>query len=97
MISRIVKMTFIPTKVEEFITMFNQKKHKIRGFAGCSHLQLLIDQEQSNVIYTYSIWESDAALEAYRSSELFAETWKQTKRYFQENAKAISLNELQNV
>lgn len=97
MIARLVKMTFVPEQVGDFIEMFNQKKQLIRNFNGCSHLQLLMDQNEKNVIYTYSIWQSESALNAYRSSPLFAETWKQTKTYFLAKAEAMSLDELQNV
>jgi quinol monooxygenase YgiN len=97
MIARLVKMTFVPEQVSDFMDMFNQRKQHIRNFEGCTHLQLLMDQNETNVIYTYSVWQSDEALDAYRSSELFAETWKQTKTYFLAKAEAMSLNELQNV
>jgi len=97
MIVRLVKMTFKQERVEDFLDMFERKKEFIRNFKGCNHLQLLEDQKETNVIYTYSIWDSDEALNGYRGSELFAETWKETKGYFKAKAEAMSLNELQNV
>ncbi len=49
MIIRIVKMTFVPEKVNEFLEIFNSSKQLIRNFAGCSHLELLNDINSPNV------------------------------------------------
>ena len=46
---RIVKMTFDPAKVDEFLNNFNQVKDKIRGFEGVEHLELLNDKNHSNI------------------------------------------------
>ena len=68
---RIVKMTFDPEKVNEFLANFEEVKHKIRAFDGVKHLELLNDKNKSNIYFTYSIWESEDHLNNYRHSDLF--------------------------
>jgi quinol monooxygenase YgiN len=97
MIARIVKMTFKHHEVDNFLILFNEKKKLIRNFEGCVHLQLLQDELDIRIIYTYSNWLSKAHLEKYRTSELFATTWRETKALFDDKPIAYSLDELQNV
>ncbi len=91
---RIVKMTFDPSKVDEFLNNFNQVKEKIRAFEGVEHLELLNDKNNSNIYFTYSIWKDDSFLEKYRQSELFKSVWAVTKPLFIEKAEAWSVNSL---
>ena len=90
MLTRIVRMTFQPEKLDDFQAIFNQSKHHIRAFPGNHHLELLSDPGHPNVRMTYSLWESAEALEAYRQSELFRTTWAATKALFAERAVAFS-------
>jgi quinol monooxygenase YgiN len=90
MINRIVKMTFQPEHVEEFLAYFDTIKHQINAFEGCNGMRMLRDVNQSNILFTYSIWESEAALNRYRDSELFAQVWPNTKKYFSAKAEAWS-------
>jgi heme-degrading monooxygenase HmoA len=91
MITRIVKMTFIPEKVEDFLKVFNESKDYIRSYPGCIQMQLLKDIQQDNIYYTYSHWESEEALNHYRNSSKFREIWMNTKVNFQAKAEATSL------
>jgi heme-degrading monooxygenase HmoA len=91
MITRIVKMTFIPEKVDDFIKVFNESKDFIRSYPGCIQMQLLKDIQQDNIYYTYSHWESEEALNHYRNSSRFREIWMNTKVNFQAKAEATSL------
>lgn len=88
---RIVQMTFSPDKVSVFLDLFAQRKHMIREFEGCLHLELWRHQQQSNIFYTYSIWESEEALNRYRASHFFDETWQQTKVLFADKPVATTL------
>lgn len=97
MLIRIVKLPVYPLKLEEFLKHFNFSKEKIRGFEGCSQLKLLNDVKQKNILYTYSVWESENHLENYLHSELFKTTWAQVRPLFFEKPEAWSLNELINV
>lgn len=92
MIKRIVKMTFQPDKVDEFLSVFDQSKEKIRTFEGCTYMELLRDKENPHVLFTISIWDSTDALDQYRASELFEITWAKTKALFSEKTEAWSLD-----
>ncbi|MCB0738300.1 MAG: antibiotic biosynthesis monooxygenase [Bacteroidetes bacterium] len=91
---RIVKMVFTEESVDSFLKMFDHKKEFIRAFEGCTHLELLQDKNQPYTLFTYSIWESEAHLQAYRESALFAETWAETKTYFGGKPEAWSVNSI---
>ena len=93
MIIRIVKMTFIPEKVNDFKIIFDESKQLIRDFEGCSHLELLSDINDPNVFFTYSYWESEEALNNYRSSELFGGVWVKTKVLFSAKTEAWSVEQ----
>lgn len=90
MIHRIVKMEFRPEETEVFKALFESVKANILAFPGCTSLRLLQDQNSPVIFFTYSYWHSAADLEAYRHSELFKGTWKQTKPLFAAPAKAWS-------
>ncbi len=92
MLIRTVRMTFKLEEVENFLTLFEASKNKIRNFEGCSHLELLKDYTLPNVFSTYSIWEDEAALNAYRNSKLFAGVWRETKSKF--DAKPIAFSSI---
>ena len=62
-------MTFDPQKIDDFKSLFDGVKPKIENFPGCHHVELCADASEINVFYTYSKWESEDALEAYRTSE----------------------------
>jgi quinol monooxygenase YgiN len=89
---RIVKMTFRPEEVDVFLTLFAEQSPKIRARPGCLHLELWRSRDPDNVLFTYSLWESEADLNAYRHSELFGDTWKRTKALFAEGPAAWSVD-----
>lgn len=97
MLIRIVRMTFKPEKVEDFLDNFHQTKHHIRNFEGCKHLELLQDLENPNIYCTYSLWDSEKHLENYRNSELFKGVWAFTKTLFADKPFAFSVNKLEAV
>ncbi len=82
MLIRIVRMTFRENEVPAFLAIFNASQHKIRNFPGCRHLELWQDAQQPFIFSTYSHWDSEAALNNYRSSALFAGVWPATKKLF---------------
>lgn len=94
MLIRIVKLTFEPVKVNDFILAFEARKELIGNFEGCSGVDLLRDIQNPNIFFTYSRWESTAALEKYRQSELFNSTWEEVKKWFSDKPEAWSLEEL---
>jgi quinol monooxygenase YgiN len=97
MLIRIVRMNFRPDKITDFRVIFDESKHKIRAMAGCQHLELLQDLDQSNVLMTYSYWDSTEALNAYRHSDVFADTWARTKALFADKPLAYSVERLETI
>lgn len=91
MIIRIVKMTFKPELVPVFLKIFEESAEKIRAFPGCMRLELLAEDENPTVMFTYSYWEAPENLEAYRQSDLFGQTWAKTKVLFDAKPEAWSL------
>ena len=84
-------MTFREEEVPGFLQLFEEVKGTIRQREGCHHLELWQDKNQPNILFTFSIWENEAALNAYRQSEFFGKTWKRTKALFAEPAEAWSV------
>ncbi|MEL6591298.1 MAG: antibiotic biosynthesis monooxygenase [Bacteroidota bacterium] len=97
MILRIVKMTFQSDKLAAFHALFDQHKNKIRHSPGCHRLELHADAKADNVRYTYSYWEDEASLNAYRYSDLFGEVWPKTKQLFADRPEAFSLQFLERI
>lgn len=92
MIKRFVKLTFRPEEVETFLsTVFEPSKGHIRAFPGCQHMELLRSTDRSDVLFTFSLWDDAIALETYRQSDLFKNTWSKTKALFAEKAEAWSM------
>jgi len=90
-------MEFEPSKVQEFMNIFNASKLKIRAMEGCESLELLRDVEKENVFYTHSVWLSVNYLNKYRESAVFKETWSKTKVLFSGAPIAFSMNSLEKI
>ena len=93
MIKRIVKMTFQVHEVDNFLSLFDAVKDKIRNYPGCHHLELLRDVSESNSFFTFSYWDSEEHLNHYRHSDLFKATWKKTKAMFSAKPQAWTVVE----
>jgi hypothetical protein len=94
MIKRLVKMTFKPELTNEFVSLFNSKRELIAAVEGCTHVELLQDATNPNIFFTYSLWENESYIEAYRHSELFKSVWAKTKILFDDKPEAWSLKSL---
>ena len=94
MFVRIVKMSFDPSKIEEFLHNFHESKENIRSFEGCTLLELYRDKNYNNIFFTYSYWNSEKDLEKYRNSDFFKEVWAKTKVLFNEIPQAWSVDKL---
>lgn len=90
MVNRIVKMTFKEENVEKFKELFTTVKSHIENFDGCHGVKLLRDIHNPCVFFTYSIWDNENALNAYRKSALFDDTWTKTKALFGNKPEAWS-------
>lgn len=94
MFVRIVKMTFKEENITLFQQVFDQNKNKIRGFEGCSFLELYQDKNDPNIFFTYSYWEDEIRLNTYRHSELFKAVWSKTKVLFDKKPEAWSVDKI---
>ncbi|WP_339878645.1 antibiotic biosynthesis monooxygenase family protein [uncultured Algoriphagus sp.] len=97
MLIRIVRMTFQPERVADFLQNFHANKKSIRNFPGCHHLELWQDENDKNIFLTHSHWESEEKLNQYRDSELFKTVWTSTKLLFSEKPVAFSLKKIEDV
>ncbi|PIA80349.1 antibiotic biosynthesis monooxygenase [Gaetbulibacter sp. 4G1] len=97
MFVRIVKMSFNETAIEEFLKNFDANKNKIRAFKGCNFLELYRDKNNTNIFFTYSYWNSEDDLEAYRQSDLFKNVWSKTKPLFNASPEAWSVDKLESL
>lgn len=66
---------------------------------GCKDVTLLQDTRYPNIVSTLSHWTDESALEAYRNTEFFRQTWSATRKLFAappvaESYRAISEDEL---
>jgi len=93
MIIRIVKMEFMEQRIPDFLNIFAASRDKIRSFPGCEHLRLLQAEADSCMFFTYSHWNREEDLEAYRNSDLFKAVWSDTKKLFRSPATAWSLTD----
>jgi (4S)-4-hydroxy-5-phosphonooxypentane-2,3-dione isomerase len=91
---RIVKMEFEPSKVHDFLNLFETIKQKIRSVPGCQSVTLLQDTTNQNIFFTYSIWLQESDLHNYRDSELFKTTWRTIKPWFCNAGAAWSVNNI---
>lgn len=97
MLIRIVRMTFKPERVADFLENFHTNRKSIRNFPGCHHLELWQDENDKNIFLTHSHWESEEKLNQYRDSELFKTVWTFTKALFSEKPVAFSSKKIEEV
>ena len=87
-------MSFEEDKIEDFKKIFETSKSKIKASPGCYHVELLQMENFPNIFFTLSVWENEDALNNYRSSSLFENTWKKTKALFNDKPQAWSVNKI---
>jgi heme-degrading monooxygenase HmoA len=97
MIHRIVTMTFREDEIDSFLEVFDDVKIHIRNFPGCLGLTLLLTTDKPFQMSTFSLWENEEALDAYRHSDLFKVTWAKTKILFAEKPVAFSNNAIRHI
>jgi quinol monooxygenase YgiN len=92
--NRIVKLHFKKEHIEDFKTLLQEFYESIRNQKGCKSLTILQDQNIPEIFFTYSVWEGNEYLEAYKKSELFGKVWPKTKQWFAHPPEAWSTNVL---
>ena len=97
MIIRIVKLSLHAEYISNFKTIFEENKQKIISQKGCTHLEMLKDIKDVNVIFTYSWWDSEEDLNNYRNSELFKDVWSKIKILFNNKPEVWSTKKINEV
>lgn len=82
MLTRIVKLTFQEEKVEDFLSYFDTINTRVSTFENCYGMRLMQDLHHPNIIFTYSNWKDENALNNYRDSDLFGGVWSTIKPWF---------------
>lgn len=90
MIIRIVELKINTENLDKASDLLAEASSKVRGMKGCSHLHILSDIRKTNHITTYSYWDTEADLDAYRHSEVFKSFWGEIKPLFALPARAWS-------
>ncbi|MBI2257581.1 MAG: antibiotic biosynthesis monooxygenase [Flavobacteriia bacterium] len=93
MITRVVKINFKEDKINDFLQHFETIKWMVASQENCHGMKLYQDKNQENIVFTYSIWSDENALENYRKSIFFNDLWSTIKPWFKEKAEAWTLNE----
>lgn len=88
-------MGFYKQNVEGFLQNFEDTKTNIRAFEGCEFLELYRDKNDPCIFFTYSYWESEAALENYKKSDLFNTIWGKVKPLFSIRPEAWSVDKME--
>lgn len=94
MIVRIVELDIDPEKMALANELLREVAPKVRSMPGCSHLEILRGVHNKSRITTYSHWDAESDLNAYRDSETFITFWKSIKPLFQAKARAWSSERL---
>lgn len=97
MLVRIVKMKFKVENISLFKSVFQKNKETIRHFEGCTFLELYQDENDETIFFTYSYWEKEKHLEAYRNSDFFKGVWSNTKTLFSDKAEAWSVTKIESL
>ena len=94
MLVRIVKLTFKQECIADFLQIYEGHREDIKSFDGFSSIELFKEVSNHQVLFTYSIWEDETALENYRTSTYFRDVWSRTKILFSAKAEAWSLEKV---
>jgi heme-degrading monooxygenase HmoA len=94
MIVRIVRLHFKKENITSFERIFDETKDTIKNFKGCSLLELYQDTGDPSVFFTYSQWDTESDLEAYRQSDFFKGVWGRTKVLFDDKPEAWSVRKV---
>ena len=83
MIKRLVRLHFKEESIEIIKDFLKDKVVGIRSVDGCEYLEIWQDKNDPSVMFSYSHWESEDHLNAYRKSEFFGTVWPFLKSHFQ--------------
>ncbi|GAC1538696.1 MAG: hypothetical protein NVS2B7_09880 [Herpetosiphon sp.] len=88
MITRLVEMEIKPEAVQEFLGLYRSVRREIQSQPGCMQVLLVQAIDRPNQFATWSSWEDEAGLEAYRRSSFFRGFWPSVRALFSSPARA---------
>jgi len=91
MIRRLVKFHFLPGKAEDFREIFEYGQHVVTGSKGCHWVKLLSDENNTDIGFTLSLWDSEHDLNEYRNSTEFKSYWPKIKALLAEKTEVWNL------
>lgn len=91
MITRIVKLEFEEDKTADFLAFFDTINQIVNTFPGCHGMKLYQDIHRPNIVMTYSHWDREESLNAYRDSAAFGTIWSTIKPWFNAKPEAWSV------
>ena len=95
MITRIVRLTLKDElSLDEFKKLYTKRNPKSRGVSGCLEVRIMKDIKENNIYYTVSKWSNNQALEDYRSSEYFKQTWPMVKSTLAARTKVFTMEDI---
>ncbi|MEM6398091.1 MAG: 3-dehydroquinate synthase [Bacteroidota bacterium] len=97
MIERLVKLHFEEENVLKFEEIFESSRATISAWPGCVSLQAWRSISEAGVYFTFSRWIDEDALNNYRRSDFFGQTWAETKALFKAAPEAWSSVQLKEV
>lgn len=90
MIIRVVRLNFFSEKIETAEKHLTAIAPKVRAMQGCTFLEISQDIHNPANWTTYSHWDSELDLNAYRQSDTFKTFWGEIKPLFAKPAIAWS-------
>ena len=79
--------------IDSYMALVQSVLDRIKNFKGCQSVNIFNDKDVPNRFFSYSTWESEEHLDAYRDSELFKITWSELKTFFKSPAQAWTVED----
>lgn len=75
MITRLVETGIRPEMVDAFIDLYMHARPTILAQPGCPRVELVPAIDQPTLFATWSVWDHESALDAYRTGAFFRDFW----------------------
>ena len=91
---RIVKLILLEGEEENFLNIYRTRNPSLKNVKGCQSTCVLKSITSDQEFFTLSVWDSVQALEDYRNSEYFKETWSLVKQLLGGKTQVWNLDEI---
>ncbi len=92
MIKRLVRLEFQEAFIQDFKFVYEKHLVYMKSLPSCQSLDFYNERGNPHIFFTISVWESEEALDNYRSSEYFRDIWGRIKPWFQAKPQAWTLD-----